>query len=87
MWTEQRGINMTDNYRKKYTLVPLDVVKFNEPTDGDICRFCGHGIAQHTVGELMICLAGLSGYNVDEAQSGGRGNISRHWQDRLEMKQ
>jgi len=76
---------MTDNYRKKYTLLPLDVVKFKEPAEGDICRFCGCGLAQHTFGELTICLAGMSGYNVDDyAPSGGRGNISQHWQDRLE---
>lgn len=77
MWTEQRGIIMTDNYRKKYALLPLDVVKFKEPTEGDICRFCGIGIAQHHIGELTICLAGMSGYNVDDAGV-------KHWQQRLE---
>jgi hypothetical protein len=69
---------MTDSYRKKYKLLPLDVVKFIEPAQGDTCRFCGCGIAQHTVGELTICLAGMSGYNVDDAGV-------KHWQDRLEV--
>jgi len=77
VWTEQRGIKMTDSYRKKYALLPLDVVKFKEPTEGDICRFCGCGIAQHTKNELTICLAGMSSYNVDDAGV-------KHWQNRLE---
>lgn len=68
---------MTDSYRKKYKLLPLDVVKFIEPAQGDTCRFCGNGIAQHTVGELTICLAGMSGYNVDDTDV-------KHWQQRLE---
>ena len=77
-----------DYYRMKYALLPIDVQKFKEPVEGDICRFCGEGIAQHTIGSLQICLAGFSGYNVDDVihrpSVGNWEKCGRHWQTKLE---